>query len=51
MYNEEDYLQLSGIIDQTQASLRIYHLGHNYEKKIEQFGTKTSYDPEGVMIL
>ena len=43
--------KLLQIIDQTQDSLRIYHLGNNYEKKIEQFGTKTSYDPEGVMIL
>ena len=38
-------------IDEKQDSLRIYHLGNNYNRRIEQFGTKVSYDPEGVLIF
>lgn len=43
--------KLLQIMDQTQDSLRIYHLGSNYANKIEQFGTKKSYDPQDVLIL
>ena len=39
------------IIDPSRDSLRIYHLGNNYEKKIEQYGAKPSYDPQDVLIL
>ena len=38
-------------IDEKQDSLRIYHLGNNYNSRIEQFGTKVSYDPEGVLVF
>lgn len=39
------------IIDESQDSLRIYHLGNHYDKKIEQYGVKVSYDPNGVLML
>ena len=38
-------------IDQKQDSLRIYNLGNHYNQRIEQFGVKVSYDPEGELIF
>ena len=43
--------KLRKIMDETLDSLRIYNLGNNYTTRIEQYGAKTSYDPEGEMIL
>jgi CRISPR-associated protein Cas2 len=31
-------------------SLRFYFLGANWKKRVEQFGAKKSYDPEGLLI-
>lgn len=39
------------LIDQEQDSLRFYYLGNNWERRIEHFGAKESYNPEGVIIL
>lgn len=39
------------IIDKNTDSLRFYYLGNNWEKKIEHFGSKSTYDPEGVIII
>ena len=39
------------LIDEEQDSLRFYYLGNNWERRIEHFGAKESYDPEGVIIL
>lgn len=39
------------LIDETQDSLRFYYLGNNWERKVEHFGTKESYNPEGVIIF
>lgn len=39
------------LIDGTQDSLRFYYLGNNWERKVEHFGAKESYNPEGVIIL
>lgn len=39
------------LIDQEQDSLRLYYLGNHWERRIEHFGAKESYDPEGVIIL
>ena len=39
------------IIDQQEDSLRIYYLGNNWKNRIEHFGTKAGYDPEGVLII
>lgn len=43
--------ELLKIIDPEKDSLRFYYLGNNWKGKIEHFGTKESYDPEGVIII
>lgn len=43
--------KLLKIIDQQEDSLRIYYLGNNCKNRIEHFGTKAGYDPEGVLII
>lgn len=43
--------KLLKLIDPEQDSLRIYYLGNNWHSRIEHFGTKTTYDPEGVLIV
>lgn len=42
---------LCGIMDEERDSLRFYYLGKNYATKIEHFGIKTSYNPEGVLMV
>lgn len=32
-------------------SLRFYYLGKNHKTKVEHFGAKAGYDPEGALIL
>ncbi|MCH3917550.1 MAG: CRISPR-associated endonuclease Cas2 [Spirochaetia bacterium] len=53
-----DYAQLLAfrcgllkLINEKEDSLRIYHLGKNYATKIEHYGTKVAYDPEGVILV
>lgn len=43
--------ELLKIADLTKDSLRFYNLGAKYNTKIEHLGTKTSYDPEGVLMF
>lgn len=43
--------KLLSLMDQSQDSLRFYHLGNQYQNKIEHFGTKASYDPEGLLMV
>ena len=43
--------RLLAIIDEEKDSLRFYHLGNQYHTKIEHFGIKDSYDPEGVLLV
>ena len=43
--------QLLNIINKDMDSIRIYNLGNKYSSKIEQYGKKESYDPEGDLIL
>lgn len=43
--------QLLSIMDGETDSIRIYNLGKKYSSKIEQYGNKESYDPEGSLIL
>lgn len=38
--------KLLEILNEEEDSLRIYHLGNHYEKKIEHFGCKAVFDPE-----
>lgn len=42
---------LCKIIDMEKDSLRFYSLGKNYKTKVEHFGAKAGYDPEGTLIL
>ena len=37
--------------DENKDSLRIYYLGNNWERHIEHFGIKETYNPEGVLIV
>lgn len=43
--------ELLTIIKPNEDSIRFYNLGNNYNKHIEQYGKKLSYDPEGTLIL
>ena len=43
--------KLLKIIDQQHDSLRIYYLGNNWKHRIGHYGTKETYDPEGVLIF
>ncbi|HBY62163.1 MAG TPA: CRISPR-associated endonuclease Cas2 [Solibacterales bacterium] len=38
-------------IDHRTDSLRFYHLGSKWQRKIEHYGAKPSYDPEGLLII
>lgn len=39
------------LIDPESDSLRLYFLGNNYQSKVEHYGAKTSYNPEGVIMV
>lgn len=43
--------KLCSIIDEEIDSLRFYYLGKRYESKIEHFGAKRGYEPEGVLMV
>lgn len=43
--------KLLKIFDSKQDSIRIYNIGKNYASKIEHFGNKKGYDPEGVLLF
>lgn len=43
--------RLLALIDDKTDSLRFYYLGNHYQTKIEHFGVKDSYEPEGPLIL
>lgn len=43
--------KLCAIMDEEKDSLRFYYLGNNYVKKIEHFGCKPGYQPEGPILL
>ena len=42
---------LTSIINDTSDSIRFYFLGNNWQRKIEQVGRKTSYDPTETLII
>ena len=42
---------LCSIIDPEKDSLRFYYLGNKYQTKIEHFGIKESYEPEGLLMI
>lgn len=43
--------KLVKLMDPELDSLRFYYLGNNYENKIEHFGRKAGYDPEGLLLV
>lgn len=43
--------ELKQIMDEDSDSLRFYNLGNNYGSRIEQYGCKQSYDPQGPLVL
>lgn len=42
---------LLSIIDEEKDSLRFYYLGNHYENKVEHYGTKKTFEQEGILIL
>ena len=42
---------LVSMIDEKEDSLRFYYLGKKYQTKVEHFGIKSSYEPEGVLMI
>lgn len=43
--------RLETIIDSEKDSLRYYFLGNNWKARVEHIGAKTSYDPEGTLMI
>lgn len=43
--------KLELVIDKEQDSLRFYRIGKSWQEKIEHMGAKSSYDPEGILML
>lgn len=43
--------KLLSIIDPESDSLRFYNLGNKYQRKVEHFGAKSSYETEGTLII
>ncbi len=43
--------ELLEIMDEKKDSIRIYYLGNKYQTKIEHYGCKAAYDPEGFLTL
>lgn len=41
--------ELLNIVDANKDSLRFYNLGKNYQNKIEHYGTRSTYEPEGFL--
>lgn len=42
---------LLSMIDEKEDSQRFYYLGNKYQTKVEHFGIKSSYEPEGVLMI
>ena len=43
--------KLCSIMDSEKDSLRFYYLGDKYQTKIEHFGAKETYEPEGILMV
>ncbi|MEQ8821006.1 MAG: CRISPR-associated endonuclease Cas2 [Sumerlaeia bacterium] len=43
--------QLESTIDPQTDSLRYYYLGNNWQKRVEHFGAKQGYNPQGPIII
>ncbi|MDD1772297.1 MAG: CRISPR-associated endonuclease Cas2 [Methanomassiliicoccales archaeon] len=42
--------ELISIVDGKVDSLRFYQLGSNWKGKVEHYGAKETYDPEGILM-
>ena len=42
---------LVDLMDKEKDSLRFYYLGNKYQTKIEHFGIKDTYEPEGTLMI
>lgn len=42
--------RLESIVNPDTDSLRYYYLGRNWKNRVDHFGAKQGYDPEGVML-
>ncbi len=42
---------LCNIMDKEKDSLRFYYLGNKYQTRIEHFGIKGGYEPEGILMV
>ena len=43
--------RLEEIVDPEKDSLRYYILGNNWKNRVQHYGAKKSFDPEGVLVL
>lgn len=43
--------KLVGLINEEEDSIRFYYLGNKYENKVEHYGIRQGYDPEGVLVV
>ena len=43
--------RLVSLINEKEDSLRFYYLGNNYRTKVEHFGSKTTYEAEGILMI
>ena len=43
--------RLVDIVDPKTDSLRFYFLGSNWKRRVEHFGAKPTYDPEGPLVV
>lgn len=43
--------QLQREVDPERDSLRYYYLGNNWHTRVEHYGAKPTYDPEGPLII
>lgn len=43
--------KLEGLIVKDKDSLRFYRIGKNWQGKVEHMGAKSSYDPEGILMV
>ncbi|PKL68310.1 MAG: CRISPR-associated endonuclease Cas2 [Methanomicrobiales archaeon HGW-Methanomicrobiales-1] len=41
---------LCSIMDNEKDSIRFYYLGANWQNRVEHFGNKTGYNPEGLLV-
>lgn len=43
--------KLESIADPKTDSIRYYFLGDNWKRRVEHFGAKSTYDPEGILVI